>query len=322
MISPTLGVGETAGKPSLRGLRNRPEQPAVIAPASEFSCAIFHLPLRSFEQYRTRLGIGLRIAQTRESEQLERRINEVIGEDAAADRWHELVGDQQAVAEALEAGELVEDTRLRDMLRAIGPPGADGSLEPPPYSAEPPAEGLDAARAELTREALAGLTHNHAQTLGERDSATASLAAKHERLMNARRKHREKTKDLRLKLTRVRKQARAAERRVERIRGQPLVAVAAPLAEALEALEPALEHGEGSARRRQRHVASDRLARGVRIPAAARTSAGSSPGRPASRTGRRRRRCSAGCLRRTGSMSTSRASPSRNRSGRNAYGSG
>ena len=37
--------------------------------------------------------------------------------------------------------------------------------------------------------------------------------------MNARRKHREKTKDLRLKLTRVRKQARAAERRVERIRG-------------------------------------------------------------------------------------------------------
>ena len=71
VISPTLGVGETAGKPSLRGLRNRPEQPAVIAPASEFSCAIFHLPLRSFEQYRTRLGIGLRIAQTRESEQLE-----------------------------------------------------------------------------------------------------------------------------------------------------------------------------------------------------------------------------------------------------------
>jgi hypothetical protein len=219
VISPTLGVGETAGKPSLRGLRNRPEQPAVIAPASEFSCAIFHLPLRSFEQFRTRLGIGLRIAQTRESEQLERRINEVIGEDAAADRWRELVADRQAVAEALEAGELVEDTRLRDMLRTIGPPDADGSLEPPPYSAEPPAEGLDAARAELTREALAGMTHNHAQTLGERDSAIASLSAKHERLMNARRKHREKTQDLRLKLTRVRKQARAAERRVERIRG-------------------------------------------------------------------------------------------------------
>jgi len=218
VISPTLGVGETAGKPSLRGLRDRPDQPAVIAPASEFSCAILHLPLRSFEQYRSRLGIGLRIAQTRESERLEERINEVIGEDTAAERWRELIGGDEIVRAALDDGVLVEDTRLRDMLRTIGPPDPD-ALEPPAFSAEVPAEGLPAARAELTREALAGLTHNHAQTLGERNAAAASLAAKDERLANTRRRHRERAKELRRKLTEQRKRARRTERRLGRIEG-------------------------------------------------------------------------------------------------------
>jgi Glycosyl transferase family 2 len=217
VISPSLGVGETAGKPSLRGLRERPDQPAVIAPASAFTCAIFHLPLRSFEQYRSRLGIGLRIAQTRESERLEERINEVLEEQGAAERWNELIGDDEVVRAGLDSGALVEDTRLRDMLRAIGPP-EPAAVEPPAYSIELPAEELGQARAELEREALAGLTHNHAQTLGERDAAAASLAAKHERLTNARRKHRDRSAELRRKLAKARKRARATERRLDRIR--------------------------------------------------------------------------------------------------------
>jgi hypothetical protein len=218
VISPSLGIGETAGKPSLRGLRARPDQPPVIAPADQFSCAIFHLPLRSFEQFRSRLGIGLRIARTRESQQLEERISEVIGEEAAAERWRELVGDEQSVRSRIAAGELVEDSRLRDMLRAIGPPD-DQSVEPPRFAAEPPPEGPDAARRELAREALAGLSHNHAQALGERDAAAASAAAKHERMLNARRKRRETGAALRHKLARARKRARRAERRLGRIEG-------------------------------------------------------------------------------------------------------
>jgi hypothetical protein len=217
VISPRLGVGETAGKPSLRGLRERPDQPALIAPANEFPCAILHLPLRSFEQYRSRLDIGLRIAQTRESEQLEQRINEVIGADAAAERWHELIGDDEAIRAALDAGDLVEDTRLRDMLRAIGAPGQD-AIEPPAYSAEPPAEGRAAAQAELTREALAGLTHNHAQALGERDGAASSREATHQRLVEARRKHRATVKELNGRLRRVRQRARTAQRRLDLVK--------------------------------------------------------------------------------------------------------
>ncbi len=216
VISPTLGVGETAGKPSLRGLRARPTQPELIAPAPEFSCAILHLPLRSFDQYRSRLEIGLRIAQTRESAQLEERIKDVIDEDAAGEHWRELVGDDERIRAALERGELVEDTRLRDLVRAIGPPDPD-AVEPPPYSVSAPAEELEAARAELEREALAGLTHNHAQALGERNGAVESVAAKHERLLATRSKHRAIAKELRRDLTKTRRRARVAERRLGRI---------------------------------------------------------------------------------------------------------
>jgi Glycosyl transferase family 2 len=218
VISPSLGVGETAGKPSLRGLRERPDQPALIAPANDFPCAILHLPLRSFDQYRSRLGIGVRIARTRESERLEQRISEVIGEEAAAERWRELIGDDERTRAALEAGELVEDTRLRDMLRAIGPPEPD-AVEPPGYSVEPPADGLNAVRNEVVHEALAGLTHNHAQALGERDGAAAARAAKQRRLAETRRAKRAKVRDLRRRLKRTRKRARRAQERVGRITG-------------------------------------------------------------------------------------------------------
>jgi hypothetical protein len=216
VISPSLGVGETAGKPSLRGLRERPSQPELIAPSPEFSFAILHLPLRSFEQFRSRLEIGLRIARTRESARLEERITDVIGDEAAAERWRELIGDEGRLRAATERGEIVEDTRLRDAIRAIGPPGP-GPLEPPRYSVPPPPEGLASARAELTREALAGLTHNHAQALGERDGAARAAAAKDKRLTATRAKHRATAKGLRRKLVRARKRARAAERRLGRI---------------------------------------------------------------------------------------------------------
>ena len=36
VASPRLGVGETAGKPSLRGLRRKPSQPRLIVPAARF----------------------------------------------------------------------------------------------------------------------------------------------------------------------------------------------------------------------------------------------------------------------------------------------
>ncbi len=169
--SESLGLGETAGKPSLRGLREKPKQPNLIAPASTFPCVIFHVPLRSFSQFHSRLQIGLRIAATRDSQKLETAIKDVIAPDEAERRWQQLI---DAAASAQAAGVVVEDTRLRDLIRAIGAPTPD-SIEPPPFSAQPEESALQAHRAEATRQGLAGLVHNHAQALGERDAVASAL---------------------------------------------------------------------------------------------------------------------------------------------------
>jgi hypothetical protein len=218
VISPSLGVGETAGKPSLRGLRDRPAQPELIAPATAFECAIFHLPLRSFAQYQSRLGIGLRIAETRDSPKLEQRIREVLDEDDARARWHELVGDDAGLRERIARGELVEDTRLRDMMRTIGPPGAT-ALEPPSYEVRPAPEAFATERSEVAREAVRGLTHNHAQALGERNAAADARAARERRIATLRERHAEKLEKLRRDKARLRKRAAATERRLRNIEG-------------------------------------------------------------------------------------------------------
>lgn len=208
--SPTLGLAETAGKPSLRGLRVKPDQPNLIAPVAEFPCVILHLPLRSFEQFRSRLDIGLRIAATRESPKLESAIKQVIEPGEAERRWEGLI---EAGRAGLPDGTVIRDTRLRDLMRTIGAPD-EGATEPAPFSAEPSEDELAAARTEATREALAGLIHNHAQALGERDSILGTLAQTRERLGAT-----EVRLDARIEATReARRQARKLRRRLRGIK--------------------------------------------------------------------------------------------------------
>jgi Glycosyl transferase family 2 len=218
VISPRLGVGETAGKPSLRGLRRKPSQPRLIVPAARFPCIIFHLPLRSLEQYRSRLEIGLRIAGTRESKHLESRINEVIGEDGAEQRWLELIGDEDRERRAIDSGELVRDTRFRDLMRAIGPPDPD-ALDPAPHEIEATPGGGNPAADQVAEQAIRGLIHNHAQALGERDAKLAGLAAKDRRLRETRARSRAEARSLRAQVRKVRKRARRREDRLARIEG-------------------------------------------------------------------------------------------------------
>lgn len=210
--SPSLGIAEAAGKPSLRGLRVKPRPPELIAPSPRFPCAIFHLPLRSFEQYRSRLEIGMRIAKTRQSSRLEQRIERIIAPDRAATHWRQLVVDDERAAAGLEAGDLVTDNRLRDLVEAIGPAG-EGALEPPRYEASPSSTERDAALAELEREALTGIAHNHAQALGERDSLAAKFARRSERLEAAK----TQVKRQRRKLADKRNRVDRLERRLKRI---------------------------------------------------------------------------------------------------------
>lgn len=218
VMSPTLGVGETAGKPSLRGLREKPTQPPLIAPAPVFGVSILHLPLRSFAQYRSRLDIGLRIAETRGGDQLAGRINDVIGDDDARARWDELVVDDEAARAGLSSGELVEDTRLRDLMRAL-----EGGTDVTAVGRVSVGGVADAGalRQEIEAAALAGLTHNHAQALAERDASRRSLGNARTRLERTRSKlraTRKRSLERQRKLTAARRRARRAEKRLSRIR--------------------------------------------------------------------------------------------------------
>ncbi len=215
VCSTALGIDEAAGKPSLRGLRRRPQQPPVIAPSAEFGCAILHLPLRSHAQFRTRLEIGLRIARTRSSSHLEEAVGRAIGADQAARRWSELVVDAATAQAGLADGSFAEDTRIRDAFDAIGPPG--GELEPQRYDLKLDSVALEHARAELHTAALRGMSHNHAQALGERDAARRSADARKARLVAAQVSWRRRRKRLRDEIARARRRARRSQRRLSHI---------------------------------------------------------------------------------------------------------
>ena len=151
---------------------------------------------------------------TRESKQLESGINEVLSEDGAEKRWLELIGDENRERSAIDRGELVRDTRLRDLMRAIGPPDPT-ALEPAAHSIEAAPGAAD----EAAGQALRGLIHNHAQALGERDAKLAGLAAKDQRLRETRARSRAEARNLRSQVRKVRKRARRREDRLAKIEG-------------------------------------------------------------------------------------------------------
>lgn len=215
VLSPTLGLPETAGRPSMRGLRRRPAQPRLIAPAANFECVIMHLPLRSFDQFRNRLEIGLRISQSGGSDKLESVIEEAAAQ--AGERWHDLLAERSA-EEA--RGELVPDTSLRELLRAVTSDSGEQDGSSSRFEFAPAAGELERARTETRNEALRGLVHNHAQALGERDAALGALNQNRKRL--AKTEGKVAARDARIKrarrrIKRARRRIRQLERRVEGI---------------------------------------------------------------------------------------------------------
>ena len=218
--SKRLGLPPTSGRPSMRAFRERPPQPPLLAPAPEFPIQILHLPLRSFEQYRNRLVIGKRIAEgLGRAEWLGERLDEALASEQARRQWGELVRDDADVAAAVERGELVEDTRLRDLLRRVDEQGADPetleTIRPEPLAPE----ALERERYETGREAIVGLVHNDAYALFKHDNVHDSRERLRGELAGARRRANAIKRRAALKRRRLRRRARRAERRLERIEG-------------------------------------------------------------------------------------------------------
>jgi len=218
--SATLGLPPTSGRPSMRAFRERPEQLPLIAPAPEFPIQILHLPLRSFDQYRNRLAIGKRIADGSRAEWLGERLSSALDSDEHVRQWAVLVRDDADVAAAVERGELVEDTRLRDLLRRVHERTTDPA-ELAPITPEPlEPEALRRERYETGREAIVGLVHNdayalfkHGNVLSSRERLRRELASLRERANAV--KHRATRQ--RQRLRRLRRRASRAERRATEI---------------------------------------------------------------------------------------------------------
>lgn len=222
VISPSLGLEPTAGRPSTRGLRRRPEQPRLIAPWERFPLAIWHLPLRSFEQYRSRLEIGLRIAGSTGAEALTERVREALEPEELRSRWAETVWDDERVAAGMAAGELAEERGLAALLSSLAGKGPDEIPVGSAAVATRPAAELAELRTEVAREAVAGLVHNDAQAIGEARSLRESLREATRGLRATRRRaklRQEKLGATRRSLRKTRQRLRRAQRRLERIEG-------------------------------------------------------------------------------------------------------
>jgi hypothetical protein len=164
----------TPGRPVLRTVRpaggDEAEERLVWYP--RWPLRIFHLPLRSFEQYRRKVetllgdpvssggGMRGRLRSSYESGRLEELYAELVTDDAAVER-------------GLADGELVRDERLRDFMAGVGDPLAGEPVVGRPASPAP--EALAAERAELELDAMHVLARTERMLMIRNDEARARV---------------------------------------------------------------------------------------------------------------------------------------------------
>jgi glycosyl transferase family 2 len=147
--SPRSGL---VGKPALRAQPTHLEEnelDLVLAP--EFPIGVLHFPLRSLEQYRSKvevLGDNRMFDRSAEA----REIRDAYETGRLADVYENLVLDEQAVGHGLAEGWLVEDTEFRDYLLAC--PGILDEAESPPGARAWPEERRQAALDELGEDGM------------------------------------------------------------------------------------------------------------------------------------------------------------------------
>ncbi|HEY8466132.1 MAG TPA: glycosyltransferase family 2 protein [Solirubrobacterales bacterium] len=132
---------------TVRGADAGDDRALALAPI--WPIQILHFPVRSFDQYRRRVELGLAAFPDQKSWSQLRRAYE---NDKLEWLYKELTYDDAAVAEGLRAGALVEDTRLRDFLPTCPDPFAADFRELAPPA--PPPDELERMRAALAADAM------------------------------------------------------------------------------------------------------------------------------------------------------------------------
>ena len=188
--SPRTGL---VGKPALRTQPNHVEEnelELVLAP--RFPIAVMHFPLRSFEQYRTKVELagGNRLFD-RDPEA--REVREAYDAGRLEDVYENLILDDEAVRRGLAQGWLVEDTAFRDYLLAC--PGPLEAGDPPPGARAWSEERRQASLDELREDGMYAISR-YMQTVASKK----------------RRRHRQVRQ-----LRRLRAEVRRSERRIRQL---------------------------------------------------------------------------------------------------------
>jgi hypothetical protein len=204
-----VGSGETLrsalrppGRAVLRGVRGAEGGGGgEPVPAPTFDVRILHFPVRSLEQFRQRVDAALLHDPGRGPRA---RLKERYESEGVESLYADLYLDDDEIAEGLEDGRLVRDTRLRDFLALCPDPLSSPCEAAPPRPPELPVDQLERERHELQRDTMEAL-------------------ARHTRLVEARLgKDRDVEKRLRRELVQVRAEkgrlSKKAERRRQRIR--------------------------------------------------------------------------------------------------------
>lgn len=192
----------TPGRPVLRSVRpaGAGESEERLVPYPGYPMRIFHLPLRSFAQYRGKVEAMLN--------------DPVSGDDGMRGRlrgaqqtlgglqglYADLLSDDGAVQAGLAEGSLVRDERLRDFMRACPDPLAGGG--PRPELAPPSASELAAERAQLELDASHVLARSSRMLQVRHDRARDQVARLTRQVKRLRKKAKKKRRppSLRMRL--------------------------------------------------------------------------------------------------------------------------
>lgn len=137
------------GRAVLRAAHDRSAGEDLLVPAPTWPIRILHFPLRSFAQYEHRVKLGL---ISFPDQGAWTRLAEAAKADGLESLYAEMVVDDEAARTRIAAGNLVEDTRLREYLPLCPDPLEAGARIVP-------APAADAAeRDEVAHDAMASLS--------------------------------------------------------------------------------------------------------------------------------------------------------------------
>jgi len=163
----------TPGRPVTRTVRPEgaieADDPLVWYP--HWPLRIFHLPLRSLEQYRNKIEAMLNDPVSTGGG-MRGRLRERYESGGIEELYAELTTDDAALERGLAEGSLARDERLRDFISGLSDQFGDG---PRPDLPPPSADGLAAERAELELDAMRVLARTERILMIRNDEARAEI---------------------------------------------------------------------------------------------------------------------------------------------------